>query len=403
MEHLDMLRPVTTILEGADSDASALPIASTDVPAVILSVVGSDTSTNGNDATKASNAKKRSWKKPADKPRRPLSAYNLFFQLERTKIITESEDRPVTAEDVANISGLHQHKKPKRRHRKTHGKISFADLARTIADKWKKLTKDQRAIFEERAEIEKARYKRELDEWTEKQREITDRTLLRKVSLEPASGISSHMTTAFAPHRKAYHTLSPNIYQPHLEVGSLRALVAQGNALAQQRLIEQTQMDIDTRQATIENMSMMHLMRNQYNRGTSSYVQQANPYTDWRSIGFDESENGDYYEMAERSYAMARMTLPRPPPRMKPRMDMTMATAVADNMAAAAYRVARMNQSFRNHDTSDYYLPADHPDSAGVSAHVRHGSGDILTLDPHQGLSSPTFDDHNEESSMASF
>jgi len=96
--------------------------------------------------------KRRSWKKPKDKPKRPLSAYNLFFQKEREAIVGSQKSK----------------QEGKRRHRKAHGKIGFADLAKTIAEKWKNLDEESKAVYEEKASVEKARYKRELDIWIKK-------------------------------------------------------------------------------------------------------------------------------------------------------------------------------------------------------------------------------------------
>lgn len=118
---------------------------------------------------------------PGEKPKRPLSAYNFYFQLERERIIEgDINDKDLITvyklEDVARIALIQQKKakenkpKEKRSHRKTHGKISFGDLARTIANKWKKLDDKTKAIFEGSASIEKERYKKELAEWTKQQK-----------------------------------------------------------------------------------------------------------------------------------------------------------------------------------------------------------------------------------------
>jgi hypothetical protein len=81
------------------------------------------------------------------KPKRPLSAYNWFFHSERQNILN---DTPIRKEG-----------KPRR----SHGKIGFADLARSIAVKWKSLSKEDRAIYDEKAAIDKGRYLREMEEW----------------------------------------------------------------------------------------------------------------------------------------------------------------------------------------------------------------------------------------------
>lgn len=96
--------------------------------------------------------KKKTWKKPADKPKRPLSAYNLFFQHERNRIVGDS---PAGADGT------------KRKHRKSHGKIGFESLAKTIANKWKTLDKASKRPFEQQAKREKAIYAKKLQAWHE--------------------------------------------------------------------------------------------------------------------------------------------------------------------------------------------------------------------------------------------
>jgi HMG (high mobility group) box len=84
------------------------------------------------------------------KPKRPLSAYNIFFKAARAEILEELPD--VMA---AN--------KPRR----SHGKIGFKDLAMRISAKWKSLPAEERSYFDSMAAVEKKRYLREKKEWKE--------------------------------------------------------------------------------------------------------------------------------------------------------------------------------------------------------------------------------------------
>jgi hypothetical protein len=81
------------------------------------------------------------------KPKRHLSAYNWFFQMERQRILDEIPTR--------------KEGKP----RKSHGKIRFADLARMIAAKWKSLSKAERVTYDKKAAIDRERYQREMEVW----------------------------------------------------------------------------------------------------------------------------------------------------------------------------------------------------------------------------------------------
>jgi len=78
-------------------------------------------------------------------PKQPLSSYNLFFQFERQRIIdgTDKEGAPISPRLVHDILNRKKadkdktSKRNKRLHKKTHGKISFQALARTIGSRWK--------------------------------------------------------------------------------------------------------------------------------------------------------------------------------------------------------------------------------------------------------------------------
>ncbi|GKY95425.1 hypothetical protein MPSEU_000504000 [Mayamaea pseudoterrestris] len=92
--------------------------------------------------------------KATDKPKRSLSAYNFFFQAQRQNILnaipSRDDDKP----------------------RRSHGKIGFADLARLIASRWKNIDQQEKAVYQQLAADDKARYYREMEVWKKEQIEL---------------------------------------------------------------------------------------------------------------------------------------------------------------------------------------------------------------------------------------
>ena len=127
-----------------------------------------DIESNNDDAETSPRQYRKGWRKPRGMPKRPMSSYNLFFQLERERLVNDEEDRVFTPEDIDRIAKIQKQKDlscQKRKHRKSHGKISFSQLARVIADKWKSLDKVSKVAFFERAALEKDEYKTAVEEW----------------------------------------------------------------------------------------------------------------------------------------------------------------------------------------------------------------------------------------------
>ena len=58
-----------------------------------------------------------------------------------------------------------------RRHRKAHGKIGFAALARNIASKWKGLDAASLVPLNKQAAVENVRYRKKLEIWKCSQKE----------------------------------------------------------------------------------------------------------------------------------------------------------------------------------------------------------------------------------------
>ena len=104
------------------------------------------------------------------KPKRPLSAYNFFFKQQRLQLL---RTRPI---------------RPEGKPRRSHGKIGFADLARTIAARWKTTSEAEKQYFEDRSNQDKARYNREMEEWKRRQAVLAHARLKKeceKLDMEP--------------------------------------------------------------------------------------------------------------------------------------------------------------------------------------------------------------------------
>jgi hypothetical protein len=133
------------------------------------------------EASKKSNKKKQD----KDKPRKALSAYNIFFKEERNRILEEIPD----SEAKVRVGGRKRKKKP-------HGKIGFEKLAQMIGQRWRDLDEATSAIYREKAAADAIRYKEEMDVYLENERK-NERNGSAAIHVEPAASSQQPRTEAF--------------------------------------------------------------------------------------------------------------------------------------------------------------------------------------------------------------
>ena len=73
--------------------------------------------------------------------------------------------------DVKRIAEQHKGKK-KRQHRKSHGLITFQELSRIIANRWRELPMAERQLFEDQAAVEKEERMVLVHEWEIKEKAL---------------------------------------------------------------------------------------------------------------------------------------------------------------------------------------------------------------------------------------
>ena len=117
----------------------------------------------GNMVATGQEKEKKIKKKSKNKPKRPLSAYNIFFKEERTRILEELPEGDPKPESTTS-GGRKRKKRP-------HGKIGFESLAKAIGQRWQDLTSDQVEVYKKKAEQDMLRYKREMEKFVTSEQE----------------------------------------------------------------------------------------------------------------------------------------------------------------------------------------------------------------------------------------
>ncbi|KAG7346778.1 HMG high mobility group box-containing protein [Nitzschia inconspicua] len=161
-------------------------------------------------------AKRPTKKKPKDKPKRPLSAYNFFFKEEREKILKvvnaddpmeAQKDKDPEAEDYLDTEAIGRLKKE-------GGKVSFEEMGKIIGQRWKNIDPDRLSKFSEMAAEDTERYKTEMASYNARQESKMRNELKAPPVSYPPLGAASSMDRGGPPSQQSYPGIAPMYGSP---------------------------------------------------------------------------------------------------------------------------------------------------------------------------------------------
>ena len=159
------------------------------------------------------------YKNCKNKPKRPLSAYNIFYRFSREHIISSLSchqdaeisflfDEIISMDNDSILKSLTKIIKGYRfgsdySKSTLHGRIGFQDLTRIMAKQWANLNPSKRSLFEMSAKADKQIYVEKRNLW----RIEKDRNIKRKLEEQVISGKVTHMN----PNHHLFHYPNKNL------------------------------------------------------------------------------------------------------------------------------------------------------------------------------------------------
>ena len=107
------------------------------------------------------------------KPKRPMTAYNFFFQAERKKIIREEEEASKNTKRSSSASGAC------RQNKTANHQTAFENMGKTIGRRWKEVNNEDLERYQALGAKESRRYKREMKVYNAKVAHIRAKKSLR--------------------------------------------------------------------------------------------------------------------------------------------------------------------------------------------------------------------------------
>ena len=118
----------------------------------------------------SSGPRRRKSAKAPDAPKRPLSAYNIFFRDQREEIV-EEHSQGILSDDMKQAMAISQQQYQTKKDQGLPTKRMpglFESLAKVIGKRWKALAKEERERYQELARQDMARYHKETEAYHQK-------------------------------------------------------------------------------------------------------------------------------------------------------------------------------------------------------------------------------------------
>lgn len=152
---------------------------------------------------------------PLPRPKRPLSAYNMYFRDQREFLL-----KTIT---------VHGYKG------RGHGKIGFKDLGKTIAASWKNIDPQEKEVYEKLALQERKNYLNRVEEWKETQlkngHSIKRQNKRKKLKStkdaaapSPAPAVAPRQCEPITLENACSHSQNHSVFEPQVDQGVIRPL-----------------------------------------------------------------------------------------------------------------------------------------------------------------------------------